>query len=230
MQAAPRRPIVAKSLVGKTKQRQPSRSKSVSHGRRFSARFVSPALTIHLLPFTPASCITFIIALYGHHLHHHPCPLIYLAVLPLFPITTTNNYYITPNLRQNPPKPTARFGSQQTQERAKDLLRLLTKVFLTSPSPFHLPPCMDCGTTGTAAGIDPKILDNWQSDTFPIYSAYDQPLEWDASQDSSPGDADVVDLSNLRGPLSRDQSTVPVVGHAGDYRGSESRCDSSHLP
>lgn len=89
---------------------------------------------------------------------------------------------------------------------------------------------MDCGTTGTAAGIDPKILDNWQSDTFPIYSAYDQPLEWDASQDSTPGDADVVDLSNLRGPLSRGQSTVPVVGHAGDYRGSESRCDSSHLP
>nr|XP_001398864.2 Zn(II)2Cys6 transcription factor [Aspergillus niger CBS 513.88] len=86
---------------------------------------------------------------------------------------------------------------------------------------------MDCGTTGTAAGIDPKILDNWQSDTFPISSweqhpAYDQPLEWDASQDSSPGDADIVDLNNLRGPLSRDQSTVPVVGHAGDFRGSES--------
>lgn len=94
---------------------------------------------------------------------------------------------------------------------------------------------MDCGTTGTAAGIDPKILDNWQSDTFPISSweqhpAYDQPLEWDASQDSSPGDADIVDLNNLRGPLSRDQSTVPVVGHAGDFRGSESRCELFHPP
>lgn len=94
---------------------------------------------------------------------------------------------------------------------------------------------MDCGTTGTAAGIDPKILDNWQSDTFPISSweqhpAYDQPLEWDASQDSSPGDADIVDLNTLRGPLSRDQSTVPVVGHAGDFRGSESRCELFHPP
>lgn len=132
MQAAPRRPIVAKSLVGKPKQRQPSRSKSVSHGRRFSARFVSPAVTIHLLPFTPASCITFIIAFnHGHHLHHHPCPLIYLAVLfPPPPTTTTTN--------SEPPRnpPTARFGSQQTQERAKDLLSCSKGLsYITIPLP-----------------------------------------------------------------------------------------------
>ncbi|PYH95047.1 Zn(II)2Cys6 transcription factor [Aspergillus ellipticus CBS 707.79] len=86
---------------------------------------------------------------------------------------------------------------------------------------------MDCGSTGTAAGIDPKILDNWQSDAFPIpsweHTAYEQqPLEWDASQDSSQGDAEAVDLNTLNGPLSRDQSTVPAVGQPGDYRSGES--------
>ncbi|PYI06322.1 Zn(II)2Cys6 transcription factor [Aspergillus sclerotiicarbonarius CBS 121057] len=94
---------------------------------------------------------------------------------------------------------------------------------------------MDCGSTGTAAGIDPKILDNWQSDPFPIsswehHTGYDQSLEWDASQDSSQGDADIVDLNTLNGPLSRDPSVVPVVGQPGDYRGNESSKQAATSP
>ncbi|PWY72367.1 hypothetical protein BO70DRAFT_364892 [Aspergillus heteromorphus CBS 117.55] len=87
---------------------------------------------------------------------------------------------------------------------------------------------MDCGSTGTAAGIDPKILDNWQSDAFPItaweHPAYDQqqPLDWDASQDSSQSD-EIADLNTLNGPLSRAQSVVPLQGQSSDYRGSESK-------
>ncbi|PYI36448.1 Zn(II)2Cys6 transcription factor [Aspergillus indologenus CBS 114.80] len=85
---------------------------------------------------------------------------------------------------------------------------------------------MDCGSTGTAAGIDPKILDNWQTDNFPI-SAYEppgyeqQPLEWDTSQDSSQGDADVVEINGPHGSLSRDPSTVSMVGQPDDYQGSD---------
>ncbi|CAG8047618.1 unnamed protein product [Penicillium olsonii] len=65
---------------------------------------------------------------------------------------------------------------------------------------------MDCGSTGTAAGIDPKILDNWQTEgAYSVASwenlGYDQPPEWDTSQESSQCDADIADLGTLQGPL-----------------------------
>ncbi|KAJ5625866.1 hypothetical protein N7510_002175 [Penicillium lagena] len=69
---------------------------------------------------------------------------------------------------------------------------------------------MDCGTAGTAAGIDPKILDNWQTDGFSSWERYDQPPEWDTSQESSQCDADIADLGSFQGPLTRsllDQSS-----------------------
>ncbi|KAJ5691038.1 hypothetical protein N7488_011773 [Penicillium malachiteum] len=64
---------------------------------------------------------------------------------------------------------------------------------------------MDCGTAGTAAGIDPKILDNWQSDgAFSVASwehiGYDQPPERDTSQESSQC-ADVADLGAFHDQL-----------------------------
>lgn len=75
---------------------------------------------------------------------------------------------------------------------------------------------MDCGSAATAAGIDPKILENWQSDSaFSIASwdptAYEQPPEWDTSQDSSQADAaDLVDLASLQGSLAKGQSNVSL--------------------
>lgn len=64
---------------------------------------------------------------------------------------------------------------------------------------------MDSGSTGAAAGIDPNILDNWQTDgAFSVNSwdhlGYDQPLEWDNSQDSSQC-ADVADLGAFHDSL-----------------------------
>lgn len=84
-------------------------------------------------------------------------------------------------------------------------------------------PCMDCGTAGTAAGIDPKILDNWQSDTaFSIASwehgGYDQQFEWDTSPDSNQDEAEVVDLGVLHGSLADDQPSASVFGHNSDPR------------
>lgn len=87
---------------------------------------------------------------------------------------------------------------------------------------------MDCGSTGTAAGIDPKILETWQTDNFPIsayeHPGYEQPQEWDTSQDSSQGDADIVEINGPHGSLSRDQSTVSIIGQPDDYQGSDYRC------
>jgi len=64
---------------------------------------------------------------------------------------------------------------------------------------------MDCGSAGAAAGIDPKILDNWQTDgAFSVASwehiGYDQSPEWDTSQESSQC-ADVADLGAFHDPL-----------------------------
>lgn len=76
---------------------------------------------------------------------------------------------------------------------------------------------MDCGSAATAAGIDPKILENWQSDSaFSIASwdptAYEQPPEWDTSQDSSQADAtDLVDLASFQGSLAKGQSNVSLL-------------------
>ncbi|KAJ5654422.1 hypothetical protein N7490_001425 [Penicillium lividum] len=63
---------------------------------------------------------------------------------------------------------------------------------------------MDSGSTGTAAGIDPKILDNWQTDgAYSVASwehlGYEQPPEWDTSQESS--QCDVADLGAFHDPL-----------------------------
>ncbi|GIK02251.1 hypothetical protein Aspvir_006300 [Aspergillus viridinutans] len=80
---------------------------------------------------------------------------------------------------------------------------------------------MDCGTPGAAAGIDPKILDNWQSDTaFSIasweHAGYDQQLEWDTSPDSNQDEVDIVDLGILHGSLANDQPSASVFGHNSD--------------
>jgi hypothetical protein len=90
---------------------------------------------------------------------------------------------------------------------------------------------MDCGTAGAAAGIDPKILDNWQSDTaFSIasweHTGYDQQLEWDTSQDSNQDEADIVDLGILHGSLSNDQPGAVLFGHNCDPRCAQSLLSS----
>ncbi|KAL4892172.1 hypothetical protein BDV59DRAFT_180980 [Aspergillus ambiguus] len=74
---------------------------------------------------------------------------------------------------------------------------------------------MDYRNTATPAGIDPKILDNWQSDpafTLPSpweHAAYEQPLDWDTSQDSSEADGDLVDVNPP-------QSSLPKERQPGD--------------
>ncbi|KAJ5894090.1 hypothetical protein N7495_005781 [Penicillium taxi] len=74
---------------------------------------------------------------------------------------------------------------------------------------------MDSGGAPTAAGIDPKILDNWQTDgAFSVSSwehiNYDQPPEWDTSQESSQC-ADIADLGAFHDPLTR-----PHLDHSAD--------------
>ncbi|KAJ5157207.1 uncharacterized protein N7482_008307 [Penicillium canariense] len=81
---------------------------------------------------------------------------------------------------------------------------------------------MDCGSAATAAGIDPKILDNWQTDgAFSVASwehlGYDQPPEWDTSQDSSQC-ADVADLGAFHDPL-----TGALLDRSGDRQRLENR-------
>lgn len=69
---------------------------------------------------------------------------------------------------------------------------------------------MDCRSAGTTAGIDPKVLNNWQPDAFSVklrnQRGYNQRPEWDNSQGSSPNDADIMDQGSLRGPLDLDGS------------------------
>lgn len=79
---------------------------------------------------------------------------------------------------------------------------------------------MDAGSAATAAGIDPKILDNWQTDgAFSVTSwehlGYDQPPEWDTSQESSQC-ADVADLGAFHDPL-----TNPLLDRSRDL---QNRC------
>lgn len=84
---------------------------------------------------------------------------------------------------------------------------------------------MDCGSAATAAGIDPKILDNWQTDgAFSVASwehlGYDQPPEWDTSQDSSQC-ADVADLGAFHDPL-----TGALLDRPRDIQHLDNRCAS----
>ncbi|KAL2826799.1 hypothetical protein BDW59DRAFT_60717 [Aspergillus cavernicola] len=75
---------------------------------------------------------------------------------------------------------------------------------------------MDCKSAQSAAGIDPKILDSYQSDTvFTIpwdNSGYEQPLDWDTSQDSNQGDSEFAELS--RNPS--------LLGQPSDYYSDDS--------
>ncbi|KAL2871063.1 uncharacterized protein BJX67DRAFT_377669 [Aspergillus lucknowensis] len=75
---------------------------------------------------------------------------------------------------------------------------------------------MDSRSAQSAAGIDPKILDSYQADTaFTIpweNPDYEQPLEWDSSQDSYQDDTDFAELS--RQPS--------LLGHAGDCHSDDS--------
>lgn len=90
---------------------------------------------------------------------------------------------------------------------------------------------MDSGSTGTAAGIDPKILDNWQTDAaFSIpaweHPAYEHPLEWDTSQDSSHGDGDLVDINAQYGSLAKDHPDAAYLGQSNGYRPGDTRYDT----
>ncbi|CBF74860.1 predicted protein [Aspergillus nidulans FGSC A4] len=79
---------------------------------------------------------------------------------------------------------------------------------------------MDCESAQSAAGIDPKILDSYQSDTvFTIpweNSGYERPLDWDTSQDSNHSDSEFADLSGSTG----------LLGQPGDYHSDD--CSSKH--
>ncbi|KAE8349911.1 hypothetical protein BDV28DRAFT_140205 [Aspergillus coremiiformis] len=87
---------------------------------------------------------------------------------------------------------------------------------------------MDCGSTGTAAGIDPKILDNWQTDAaFSIPSwehpPYEQPLEWDTSQGSTQGDIDIVELNTFRASLSKHHPNATYLDQSCGFHGENSK-------
>ncbi|KAL4810772.1 hypothetical protein BDV18DRAFT_127985 [Aspergillus unguis] len=75
---------------------------------------------------------------------------------------------------------------------------------------------MDCESAQSAAGIDPKILDSYQSDTvFTIpweNTGYEQPLDWDTSQDSNHSDSEFADLSG----------NPSLLGNPGDYHSDDS--------
>lgn len=78
---------------------------------------------------------------------------------------------------------------------------------------------MDCGsTTGTPSGIDPKILEQWQSESNAIAGweglGFDQLPELDISQDSSAGDADVIKLVSAPGIPGRQR--LPVLDRSSD--------------
>ncbi|KAE8151877.1 hypothetical protein BDV25DRAFT_152103 [Aspergillus avenaceus] len=93
---------------------------------------------------------------------------------------------------------------------------------------------MDCGNTGTAAGIDPKILDNWQTDSaFSIppweHPPYEQPLEWDTSQDSTQDDADIVDLT-LHGSLSKNHSNASYLDQSSGFHSSDNSKQGTTTP
>lgn len=85
---------------------------------------------------------------------------------------------------------------------------------------------MDYESAVTTAGIDPKILDNWQSDSALNVASWDpfaveQPPEWDTSQDSSQADAaDLVDLGVLQGsfPTTTTTTTKSQPSGQGDQR------------
>lgn len=58
---------------------------------------------------------------------------------------------------------------------------------------------MDPGIAGSAAGIDPKVINNVQPDSTLSMnpwkqSGYNQQSDWNVSQDSSPSDADLLDM------------------------------------
>ncbi|KAL4997346.1 hypothetical protein BDV10DRAFT_186339 [Aspergillus recurvatus] len=79
---------------------------------------------------------------------------------------------------------------------------------------------MDCESAQSAAGIDPKILDSYQSD--PVFTipwentGYEQPLDWDTSQDSNHSDSEFADLSG----------NTSLLGQPGDYHSDD--CSSKH--
>ncbi|KAE8371021.1 hypothetical protein BDV26DRAFT_154473 [Aspergillus bertholletiae] len=94
---------------------------------------------------------------------------------------------------------------------------------------------MDCGSTGTAAGIDPKILDNWQTDAaFSIppweHSSYEQPLEWDTSQDSTQDDADIVELNPLHGSLPKNHPSAAYLNQSCGFHSGENSKQGATSP
>ncbi|RJE25020.1 hypothetical protein PHISCL_02671 [Aspergillus sclerotialis] len=78
---------------------------------------------------------------------------------------------------------------------------------------------MDCASTGTTAGIDPKAINNWQPDSaFSVNSynrrGYNQHSEWDSSQESSPRDGTVMGQGPFERPLDLD---VSLFNDASDF-------------
>ncbi|THC89139.1 hypothetical protein EYZ11_011419 [Aspergillus tanneri] len=94
---------------------------------------------------------------------------------------------------------------------------------------------MDCGSAGTAVGIDPKILDNWQTESAFSIPSWEQPgcehpLDWDASPDSSQGDGEIVDLNALNGPLSNEHPNVSFMGPSNNYQRGDNSNQSTTPP
>ncbi|KAL3478782.1 hypothetical protein BJX99DRAFT_100394 [Aspergillus californicus] len=71
---------------------------------------------------------------------------------------------------------------------------------------------MDCESNQSAAGIDPKILDSYQTDTVFTIPWGNQPLDWDTSQDSNQSDAEFPQLSR----------NTSLLGQTSDYHSDDS--------
>lgn len=90
---------------------------------------------------------------------------------------------------------------------------------------------MDCESAGNAAGIDPKVLVNWQTDAaFSVapwgqhHSGFDQSPEWDTSQDSSPS-ADPLDPVSLQ---NSDHHDIPLLDRSSDFLSADFRFALPH--
>lgn len=67
------------------------------------------------------------------------------------------------------------------------------------------------------SGVDPKFLSDWQADTSAFaFPPWDNPSEWDTSQESSP-DADFPDPASLTGSLNGDRPDINLLDRASDF-------------
>lgn len=67
------------------------------------------------------------------------------------------------------------------------------------------------------SGVDPKFLSDWQADSSAFaFPPWDNPSEWDTSQESSP-DADFPDPASLTGSLNGDRPDINLLDRASDF-------------